>query len=219
MLMLLGRRLHAVRCAAIVLVVFTQWHRGCRMMLFRYESGQPQNANWSVSVLLTELKESWLQHYVHILTSAECGWKVMSFHMCPADDASPDRIFYPWWINSFCLAQAWILLSGVHSNASLSQVHSAFPTRDSCVFIYSAFTYEAAAGPDPWARYGRGNHVPYCWWALWSRQGQRLGLIQRADRVRGVGRWGRSRWCHWMPGNLSLCVSVSVYIWPPLALT
>lgn len=37
------------------------------------------------------------------------------------------------------------------------------------------------------------------------------------ERVEGG--WGRSWWCHWMPGNLSLCVSVSVYIWPALTLT
>lgn len=39
------------------------------------------------------------------------------------------------------------------------------------------------------------------------------------ERVEGGGGRGRSRWCHWMPGNLSLCVSVSVYIWPALTLT
>lgn len=56
----------------------------------------------------------------------------------------------------------------------------------------------------------------YCWWALWSRRVKDSAWAN--ERVKGE-RDGRNRWCHWMPGNLSLCVSVSVYIWPVLTLT
>lgn len=48
----------------------------------------------------------------------------------------------------------------------------------------------------------------YCWWGLWSSQGQTLWAWAQREGA------GRGRWCHRMPGNLSLRVYVNVCIWP-----
>ncbi len=88
---------------------------------------------------------------------------------------------------------------------------SAFPTRAPCVFIYSAFTYEAALGPDLRAWWGRGKPCALLLVSPLNEAGSKT-------RPEPMGGWGGG-WCHWMPGNLSLCVSVSVYIWPALTLT
>lgn len=103
----------------------------------------------------------------------------------------------------------------MHFSSGELKNSSALPSRTVCVHLCSASKHFAAGGSDLWA-----------WWA-WSnaralllvtpgiRTGQRIGQ----NRWWGDGGVGRSRWCHWVPGNLSLSVSVSVYICCALTFT